>query len=174
MPIKSSQLTWRYTTQVGPNVASTASTSHGGHLSSTGIPPGQLYNVFGRVSGTTNKNGFTEYRCIALVNNHPLLDLNNGKLWISRLDTRGVSIHIGLDPAGKQATTAFLATRTASLTAAPSGVVFTDPRSEEDGLSIGQLPADWAVAIWLRRRGQNVGSVNPEINVISVGGTTAM
>ena len=122
--------------------------SLGGAISSTQIADATVENLFDNVTGDEAAAGKTEYRCFYVKNNHASITWQSVVAWILSQPTgNGVTIDIGLDPAGVNGT----ATTIADETTAPAGVTFSAPADKPSGLAIGNIPAGQYQAIWVRR-----------------------
>lgn len=152
------------------------SDSLGRFMSSTQITNASLHNLFDITTGTENAASRVEYRVFFLQNNHGTLTYENVVVWISSEVAGGATISIGLDTTGNvTATSASPQTvaRPADEATAPAGITFSAPTTQGTGLSIGNLTAGQARAIWVRRTNTNSSAVDSDGGVISYSGDTA-
>jgi hypothetical protein len=173
MALTPAQLAWYYTNRGLARDVSSNPASLGGMVATTRIPAGSLHNVFVGIGGLLNKAGVTDYRCIAIVNTGTL-SLSSIKLFLQKIDTRGSTLSVGLDPVGivTNLTTTPVAQEVAGGQTAPAGVTFTVPTSAAPINVTGSLGPNSGFAVWLRRVTSSVAGVNPETNIIAVSGTS--
>jgi hypothetical protein len=119
--------------------------SLGGAVSSNGPTDNSLHNLFDEVSGTESLAGDTEYRCVALKNNHGSLTAKSTKIYISA-DT-GSIFDIALAGEGLNTQPETVANEST----APVGESFSHPTTYAGGLSMGDIPAGQYYAHWARR-----------------------
>lgn len=149
MAIASSDLELRLT---GGSGNTSPAASLGGTMSTAGggvVTSGGANNVFDDVSGAEASAGRTEYRGLAVKNNHGSLTLVGAVLWIDSLTSSpSTEFDIGLDAAavGSESTTTI-----ANETTAPAGVTFSRPTSKATGLLNADIPAGSKKAFWIRR-----------------------
>lgn len=128
--------------------------SLGGNMSSTQVLSGQLNNLFDDVTGDESAVGDTEYRCIAIKNNHETLTLKASKVWIlANTISEDDHVEIGVEtPSANKVQTV------ADESTAPVGVTFNQAPTKAaghfltgEGNSNGEIgPGKW-VAIWIKR-----------------------
>ena len=149
--------------------------SLGGAITAT-LASSAVNGLFDVVSGAESAAGDTEYRCIYVKNTHATLTLQNAVLWIDTQTTSTqTDLAVGLDPAGVgDGSTTGVAATVADENTAPAGVTFTAPSSLGTGITIGNIPAGQAQAIWLRRN-VNAGAAafSNDTTSITVQGDTA-
>ena len=124
--------------------------SLGGVISSVEVGT-SIHGLFDRVTGAEALAGDTEYRCIFFKNiDSDVGGLVTPKVFIvSNTTSAGTTLAIGLDPAGKSATAATIATESS----APAGVSFTAPTDYAGGLTFPNEPytQNAYIGIWIRR-----------------------
>jgi hypothetical protein len=141
MPIADTDLLIKYT---GGASNSDPNASLGGAVSSNGPTDNSLHNLFDEVSGTESLAGDTEYRCVALKNNHGTLTAKNTSPYISS-DTGNIfDIALAGEGLNTQPETV------ANESTAPVGEKFTHPTAFGT-LSMGNIPAGQYYAHWCRR-----------------------
>jgi len=111
-----------------------------------------LENLFASITAAEASAGVTKYRCIYIANTNDTDTLSSAVVYIGNQTTSAdTSLEIGLDPAGiGDGMTTGVATTVANDTTAPSGVTFSAPSTPGTGLSIGNLDAGEAQAIWVK------------------------
>jgi len=136
---------------------------------------GNLHELFDVVTGTENAASTVDYRCIAVVNKHATLTLQDAALFISGETSGGADIAIGLDPVGVvplDDTTAQAASPVDENTA-PAGVSFSAPTTFATGLAIGDIAPDETQCFWLRRTALAGAAVDADDVSWTVQGDTA-
>src|ERR1044071_324941 len=118
--------------------------SLGGAVSSNGPTDNSLHNLFDEVSGTESLPGDTEYRCVALKNNHGTLTAKNTSIYITS-DT-GSIFDVALAGEGLNTQPETVANEST----APVGETFSHPTAFGT-LSMGSIPAGQYYAHWCRR-----------------------
>jgi len=153
MAIVDTDLLIKYT---GGAANSDPNASLGGTVSSNGPTDNALHNLFDEVSGSESLPGDTEYRCVALKNNHGTLTAKNTHVYIST-DTSSY-FDIALDGNGLNAAPESVANEST----APSGESFTHPTTYAGGLNMGDIPAGQYYPHWIRRTiGAAAAAVTP-------------
>ena len=142
MPIADTDLLIKYT---GGSSNSDPNLSLGGVVSSNGPTDNNLHNLFDEVSGTESLAGDTEYRAVALKNNHGSLTAKNTRVYISS-DT-GAQFDIALADEGLNANPETIANEST----APSGPTFSHPTTYAAGIDMGNIPSTQFFAHWCRR-----------------------
>ncbi len=179
MPITSSDILFKLSTTAGTagnqNAQSNPNASLGKYISTTQVSGTALNNLFDDVSGPENSAGDTEYRCIFIHNAHASLTYYNPVVYISNETSGGASIAIGVDttaasPIGSSSAQAL---QVADENTAPSGVTFSSPTTLATGLELGDIPAGYCKAIWLKRTVNNVAALNNDSVTLTVAGGTA-
>ena len=173
MPIPTSSLPWRFTSAAATLGAGDAGSSLGGFASGTLWPDGSLHSLFPKITGKQNGVGWTDYRCVAVLNTHPSLTWSAVKLYLAKLDTRGAAVSIGLDGAGVVTVNATrVAQALASATTAPTNVTFSTPTTEAGGLAVPlNVAPGQGFAVWIRRTVLNAAEVDPESNLLLAAGS---
>ena len=178
MPIASSDLLWKYSTTAGTagnQNTGDAAGSLGKYISTTQIPDATLNNLFDDVSGDENAANDVEYRCIFIHNNHASLTLQSPVVWISSEVAGGADIAIAVDDVAASAigSTSAQADEVANESTAPTGESFSSPTTKATGLALGDIPAGYCRAIWVRRTATNSGALANDGATIRVEGDTA-
>lgn len=111
-----------------------------------------LHTVFGPTTALQALVGDIQYRCLYFRNNHPTLTANDVRLYLHAPPALPQTIGLGLDPAGVgNGTTTGVAQTIASATTAPAGVTFSSPTQAVNGIVLGSLGPNQAVAFWQKR-----------------------
>jgi hypothetical protein len=156
MAIQQSDLLYKYTGAATHDAAQTdPDASLGDYRASSLITTGVDNNVFDDVTGAEASSGDTEYRAIALHNNHGSLDLQSAVCWI-QVDTGNGEDDISF---AQEAPTASESTGNiqtiANESTAPTGVSWSDATTKGTGQACPNSGGDLAfgewVGIWLRR-----------------------
>lgn len=170
MPIVDADIEYRLS---GGSGNSDPNASIGGVMSSTVWTGGSLHDLFDIVSGDENAASEAEYRCIYVRNKHASLTWGpNLKAWFSAVTAGGANLDIGLDLAGQGngSTTGVADTIADENTAPAPAVTFSAPTTKGAGLSLPNIPAGNAHAIWVRRTAQNSGAVGNDGGTLMVQG----
>ena len=172
MPVADADIQFRFSGGAGN---ASAAASLGGVMSTTAWTGGSLHDLFDAVSGDDNAASVIDYRCIYVRNNSAFTWGPNIKIWFSAVTAGGASLAIGLDLAGvgNGATTGVADTiSTETETPAPAVTFVTDTVaiSKATGLSIPNLIAGNAHAIWIRRTASNSGALANDGATIQVQG----
>lgn len=134
-------------------------------------------NVWDNVSGQEANDGLIEYRCLYVINLNSTDIAYDVRLWIADQPQGPDSLAIALDPAGKgNGTTTGVAITIddeEDTGSDLSGVTFTSPSTQGDGLVIGNLTAGQCHAFWQRRTVPS-GSTQQESNDWSRIGISAL
>jgi len=179
MPITTSDIHYKLSvpsaTQGGQSAQSNVNASLGKWCSTTDIVDATLNNLFDDISGDENAAQESEYRCIFIHNAHATLTWQNVVVWISNETAGGANISIGLDTtaASSYTSTSQQALVVADENTAPSGVSFSSPTSKATGLSIGNLPAGYVKAIWVKRTATNSQAMSNDSVTLCCEGETA-
>lgn len=113
-----------------------------------GAISGVLSPGFDAVLPAESNAGSVEYRCLYVRNGHASLTLTAAKMWLSaNTPSASTTIAIGLGTSAVGATEQSIANETT----APVGVTFVAAASEAAALTLGDLPAGQARAVWERR-----------------------
>jgi hypothetical protein len=126
--------------------------SLGKFVSTTVWVGGTLNDLFGLLSGNANALRQVDYRCLFIANKNGSLTWQAPVLWLPS-QVAGNNIAIGVDPAPA----ALLAAMTAQAavisqpTGTPAGVTFSAPSDQGSGLALGDIPAGYCRAFWVRR-----------------------
>ena len=155
MAVQDSDIKVRLSTQSGAAGNSTASTpaaSIGKYMSTTDLVDASVENLFANITAAEAATGKTVYRCVFVYNAHGSQTWQGVKAWIVSQIAGGGDIAIGLDPAGSVANNSGSAQAAvpANDTTAPTGVTFSQPTSEGDALSLGNIVAGNCYAVWAR------------------------
>ncbi len=176
MALSPSNLPWRFTRSGGYGASSSLGAG-GGWAASNGPVSGSLHSLFPQVSGSQNAAGYTDYRCLALLNTHGSLTWSSIKIYLAKIDTRGAAFAIGLDAIGVKAyaSNPLAQEPGGALTVGPTSVTFSSPSTATAGLSVASLAPGQGVAVWLRRT-VTAGSspAVPEVNIIMATGTSPL
>lgn len=173
MPVVDADIQFRLSGGAGN---SSAAASLGGVMSSTAWTGGSLHDLFDAVTGDENAASAVEYRCIYVRNNNGTLTWGpNIKAWFSAVTAGGASLAIGLDLAGvgNGATTGVADTISAQDEAPAPAVTFVSDTvaiSKATGISIPNLIAGNAHAIWIRRTAANSAALANDGATIQVQG----
>lgn len=166
MPIAATDIVHRYSTKsgtAGNSLAGTAAGSLGKYVSTTPIVDATLGNLFDDVAGDENAALNVEYRCFFVCNLHPTLTLKATKVWLVSEVAGGAGHAIALDNivASALGATAAQAASILNEDTAPTGVgAFSTPTTKTAGLLIGDIPAGFCRAIWVRRTPTNSVAVS--------------
>ncbi len=178
MPISSTDILLKYSTlsgSQGNTGIGNPDGSLGKYISTTQIPNAGLDNLFNDITGLQNAQSQVDYRCAFVHNNHATLVFQNAILYIPSQVAGGASAFIGADPAvaspinqsASQATAIIISTNT------PTGVVFTAPTDRTTAVALGNIPAGYCKAIWVKRVAANTVAVNSDGAVIRIEGDSA-
>jgi len=159
----------------GNSVAGTPAGSLGKYISTTEISGTALNSIFDDVSGSENAASDVEYRCIFVHNSHATLTWTDVYVWLSAETAGGASIAIAVDgvaasPIGQAGAQA---DEVATEQNAPSGESFSAPISKVTGLLLGDIPAGYCRALWVRRSAANSAALNNDGVTLSHEGETA-
>lgn len=162
MPITSSEIKF---------FKSSSGVGLGGPISLTEIITSVMNNVFDDIFSAEAIAGDTEYRCIYVQNIHPSLSLLSAVLYLSA-NTTSVSteVEIGLDPAGVNQPAQVIGAEGT----APAGVSFSTAPDYDNGLSLGDLPANGGyIGVWIKRTVQpGAAAVAQDSCTLTVDGET--
>lgn len=150
--------------------------SLGRFMASTQITDATLHNLFDKVTGDENAASDVEYRVFFVHNAHATLTWENVYVYVSSQVSGGASAAIGLDTTGVVTATSASSQTVARPTdenTAPSGISFSTPTTKAGGLSIGNIPAGSAQAVWVRRTSANTAAVDNDGATITFSGDTA-
>jgi len=152
------------------------SASLGKYVSTTVLSGTALNNLFDDVSGAENEASDVEYRCVFVRNTHASLTLQGALVYIYSEVAGGTSVAIAIDSTAASAigASAAQALEVADESTAPSGLTFyTTPISLATALSLGNIPAGYCKALWIRRTAANTAAVANDGTVLRVSGGTA-
>lgn len=124
-----------------------------GNASDT-ITVAQLANeLFDNIAKTESYEGATDYRCSYVYNAHATEPFIGAKIYISSQPSGADDLWLGLDLAGTGdgATTGVADTIATESTAPDPAVTFSQPSAIGSALTIGQLNAGQARAVWSKR-----------------------
>lgn len=163
----------------GDSTAGTPAGSIGKYVSTTVVDQGTTSNnLFDDVSGTENEASDVEYRCIFVYNDHASLTYYGALVYIYSEVSGGTSIALAIDSTAASSVTsasaqALQAADESDSTSVLSGLSFSSPTSLATGLSLGDIPAQYCRAFWVRRTAANNAAVSDDGGVIRVVGGTA-
>ncbi len=155
MAVQDSDIKVRLSTQsgsAGNSQASTPAASIGKYMATTDLVDASVENLFANITAAEAGTGKTVYRCIFVYNAHGSQTWQGVKAWIVSQTAGGGDLSIGLDPAGSVVNNqaGAQAAVPADDTTAPTGVTFSQPTSEDDALSLGNIVAGNCYAVWAR------------------------
>lgn len=177
MPIASSDLKYKLsilTGSAGNSLAqSDVNASLGKYISTTEITDATLNNLFDDVSGDENAASDVEYRCIFIHNSHATLTLKSPIAWLSAEVSGGASAAIAVDNTAASAigSASAQADDVADESTAPSpALTFSTATTKGTGVSLGDIPAGYCKAIWVRRTAANTAAKDNDGVTIRVEG----
>jgi hypothetical protein len=150
--------------------------SLGKYISTTALSATALNNLFDDVSGVENEASDVEYRCFFVHNAHGSLTYQGGLAYIYPEVSGGTSVALAVDDTAASAigSSSAQARLVADESTAPSTITFyTTCITAATGLSLGDIPAGYCKAVWVRRTAANTAAVNNDGAVIRVTGGTA-
>jgi hypothetical protein len=150
--------------------------SLGKYISTSALSGTALNNLWDDVSGAENEASDVEYRCFFIHNNHGSLTLQGALIYIYSEVVDGTSIAVAVDSVAASAigASSAQALEVATEADAPSGLTFsTACVSLATALSVGNIPAGYCKAIWVRRTAANTAAVAADGYVLRVSGGTA-
>lgn len=158
----------------GNTLSATAADSLGKYVSTTEITSAVLYNVFPTLTGDQNANLNDDYKCIFIHNKHASLTLINPIIWLTGLTASSTTYTIGLDNTAALAVgaSAAQAASIANTAAVPAGITFSAPLAKSSGISVGDLPAGFVRAFWIKRHANNTGALAADNITIALDGDT--
>lgn len=181
MPIVSSDIKIKLSTKSGsagnsltqPDVNS----SLGKFISTSDIVTATLNNLFDNVTGSENVASAVEYRCIFIHNSHGLITLENAGIYISSQVAGGTTVAIAVDniaasAIGSSSPQAFEASLSTTDPSASTGG-FSSPSTGLTALALGNIPAGFCRAVWVRRTAANTGAVDSDGGVLVIQGDTS-
>lgn len=160
----------------GDSLAGTPAGSLGKYMSQTDLVDATLENLFDNISAAEATAGDVEYRCFFIYNSHASLALTAAKVYVPAEVAGGATVKIGVDTtaASLHDAVAAQALSVADESTAPVGVSFSTPTDFASGLSLGDIPADSCIAVWVER---TIVALTPALTndgaTITVQGTTA-
>jgi hypothetical protein len=178
MAILYTDILWKLSTTAGVAGDSTAQAdpdaSLGKYVSTSEWAGSNKNDLFDDISPAEDAAATADYRCLFIHNNHATLSLLQAKAWVSAQVTGGANVSIGLDATaatakGASGTQAYTI---ANETAAPTGVVFSTPTSALAGIELGDIPAGYVKAIWVKRLATNSGAQVDDGATLGVYGST--
>lgn len=179
MAISASDVLQKLSVNTGPGNSTAQADpndSLGRFMSSTQLTDNSLHNLFDKSTGDDNAASDVEYRCFFLHQAHGSLTWESVVVWISSEVSGGANLAIGLDTTGTVSATSASAqtvARPSDENTAPSGITFSSPTSKAAGLSIGDMTAGQARAIWVRRTNTNSSAVDNDGGTLSFAGDSA-
>lgn len=182
MPIVAGDLVCRLTTKAGSAgnslVQLDANLSLGKYLSTTAMS-GALNAVFDRITSARNAASEVDYRCVMVANTHASLTFLGARLWLDGGDPAGGmawAIAVDSTPARAMGSATAQALEAVSDTAPGAGIVglaYGAPSSFAAGLVLGDIPAGYCRAVWVRRSATNSPATSETINLRVSGDTLA-
>lgn len=127
---------------------------------------GNTNNLFPNITGSQNRDGYTDYKQLILYNANATLTLSAVKLYWSYAMVGGTNVAFALDPIGVVASTA----RAVDPSTPPS--TYVAPSTFASGLAVPNLGPQQIIGVWIRRTINNGSPLYPERNNITVAGTT--
>ena len=152
--------------------------SLGKYISTTQLSGTALNNLFDDVSGAENTAGTTDYRCFFVHNSNSSNALESAVVYLSGGDPAGgATVTIAVDDTAASAigSSSAQAQTAASETSPGSGVTslsYSAPSSAGSGLSLGDIPAGYCKAVWVKRVTSSVSAVSAETVPFAVSGDT--
>ena len=149
--------------------------SLGKYISTTELSGTALNSLFDDVSGSENAASDIEYRCFFVHNAHATLTYTAPYMWLSAETAGGASIAIAVDGIAASAigASAAQADEVATESVAPSGESFSAPVSKATGIALGDIPAGYCRAVWVRRSAAASAALNNDSVTFSIEGDTA-
>jgi hypothetical protein len=161
----------------GNTTASSGPTSLGDQISTVALVSATLHDLFDKVTGPENAASEAEYRCFFVHNAHATLTWENVVVWLSAEVGAGAVAAIALDDFAPMAIgqASPQADAIADENTAPGAGVgaFSSPTTKGTGLSIGNIPAGFCKAIWVRRTAANTAALNNDGVTLTFEGDTA-
>lgn len=164
MAIVASDIVTRFTTTVGSAGDSTAGTAAGslGKYAST-TAWADTATLFDDVTGAENAASESEYRAIAILNNHATLTAQNVVVYLSSEVAGGASVALAIDntAASAKGSASAQGSSIANEDTAPSGVgTFSSPTTAGTGLSVGNLTPGQVRLVWVKRTTANTAALS--------------
>lgn len=165
MPIVTSDVLLKYSVKTGSSgnaTSGTASGSLGKYISTSQWSGGSINDLFDNVTAVQNAASQVDYRCIFVHNNHASLTILSPVVWFLSKTYGGVSMAVAVDTTAASAIgdSSAQAVDIANATTTPVGLTFvahTVAKYKSAGVSLGDIPAGYCKAIWLRRTASNSG-----------------
>lgn len=180
MPIVSTDIRYRYSapaaTAGNTTVFAGPGTSRGRWVSSTTLPDGGLNNLFPDITGDENAALNSDYQCIFVYNSHATLTLRSPKVWIASQIAGGADAAFAVDDIAASALGAgsFQATTIGNKDSLPASISpFSTATSKATGLALGDIPAGFVRAVWIKRTATNSGATASDGVTIRVEGDTS-
>lgn len=126
---------------------SSPNASLGGAISNNDVADNSINNLWDDVGPSEAESGESEYRCIYIRNGHGTHSMDATKLWISSNTPAGDEILIGLGTSSINGTEQTVANENTE----PVGVTFEPHATKEDALSLGSIPPEQHIAVWIKR-----------------------
>ena len=142
----------------GNTASSTPAASLGGYISTTAYPTG---GPFDTISDAENRGSVTDYRCFFVVNS-TATPAANVRVWVVTQVPNGATASFAVDPTPASAlgSTTAQALVIATETTAPSGISgWSAPTGDATGLLLGDIPAGYCRAIWVKRTAENTAAL---------------
>lgn len=164
MPIVTSDIELRLTIRTGSTGNATAQAAGAlslGKYLSTSLAPASPNDLFPLLADADNAAGvLNHYLCLMLLNRHASLTWRAPRLWLDD-PAGGSTLAIAVDPtpASLAGSSAAQALEVASITTAPAGLTWSAPASYAAGLALGDIPAGYVKAWWIRRSAANSQAV---------------
>lgn len=178
MPITNTDVLLKYSTQAGSagnTQGSSAAVSLGGRISTTLVSSNSVNNVFDDITGAQNAISQVDYRCLFVHNSHATLTMLNTIAYIAAEVAGATTIALAADqiapsPIGQ---TAAQASTIPTDVTAPVGMTFTSPTTPETAVALGNIPAGYCKAIWIKRAAGNTTAVNSDGFSLQISSDTA-
>lgn len=180
MPILSSDILYKLSVTSGSAGNTVAQTfvhnSLGKYISTTQITDNVLNNLFDDATSNENTTSSVDYACFFVHNANSTLTLIAAIAWISSEVAGGANVAIGIDTTASSviSSSSVQAVTIATKLTAPSGVTFTSPTTKSVGISVGDIPAGYCKAIWVRRTQTNTVAINNDGCTIKIEGDTTI
>jgi hypothetical protein len=179
MAISASDILYKLSIKTGAAGNSAAqgdpNASLGKYISQTQTSATALNNLFDNVSGPENAASDVEYRCVFVHNNHGSLSLQGPVIYLLSEVSGGCAMAIAVDSTAASAigSSSAQALSVADESTAPVGLTFTSPTTLATGLALGDIPAGYCKAFWIRRTAANTVAVDADGGTIRLAGGTA-
>jgi hypothetical protein len=179
MAIQSSEILTKYSTKsgsAGNTTAGTAAGSLGLYISTTQWAGGGTNDLFDNVSATENAALTADYRCVFVHNTNTTDTLSSVVVFIPTQVAGGAVIAVAADTTaasavGSSSAQALTATSETAPGAGVTGLTYSSPTTSGTGVSLGNIPAGFAKAFWVRRTPSNSGALATDGATITITGS---